>query len=301
MFTLKGAARVFLHPVNRGRFVQTALRVLWWKSNQVLFHIPVIIEMVPGVKIACHPENSFSGLIVYTRIPEYEEIARVYTYLHSGDVCVDVGAHLGEFSFITASRGATVYAFEPTPSSRELLEENLELNPALKGRISLQPQAVSDKVGFLEFVIGTKAETNHIRRATETSGKILKIRSTSLDAFVDRKHISHIHLLKVDVEGAEMLVFNGAKKLFAQKRIDVVMFEVGPAVEIYHPTLRAIQEFMTSYGYTIYTMEKEQTLRRISNDWQPTSTLNVFAASGSRRSRQFTKRSHHVSSLIHFT
>jgi FkbM family methyltransferase len=67
-------------------------------------------------------------------------------------ICIDVGAHIGAFAILAASRGARVYAFEPIPVNYELLLENIQLN-GLSDQITAYNQAVwsHDTVKMITF------------------------------------------------------------------------------------------------------------------------------------------------------
>ena len=68
--------------------------------------------------------------------------------LASDDVVLDCGANMGVFSVYAASRGCTVYAFEPAPALHSVLGQHAELNG---GRIFLETYAVSDQAGMTTF------------------------------------------------------------------------------------------------------------------------------------------------------
>src|SRR6185503_14354274 len=55
------------------------------------------------------------------------------------------------------------------------------------------------------------------------------IQVLTIDAFCDREEIYHIHFLKLDVEGHELSVLNGAKRMLDSGKISIIQFEFGPA------------------------------------------------------------------------
>lgn len=278
MFTLKGFVRVFQHPLNEQKFLQTLGRVLWWKWNQHMFQLPVLVEILDGVKILCYPKNSFSGLVVYTMLPEYEEIIILNKYIKKGDVCFDVGAHMGEYSLVTASKKAMTYAFEPTPYSRKLLEENVRLNEHFDKYIQVFPMVVSNINGYLQFTLTSESEVSHITVDKETHEKTIRIASITLDSFSKDHKISKIHFVKIDVEGAELQVMQGMKHLLFKHKVEMIMFEVGSAILAYGHTFDELRTYLGKFGYNVYFMTKDFTLRRIPKNWRPEKTMNIIAS-----------------------
>ena len=139
-------------------------------------------------------------------------------HLHPGMTYVDVGANIGTTT-LTAARavGATgrVIAFEPHPRTFRDLSASIALNPDLSGRITLIPSAVGDTSGTTGISDLRENDVNHI----DSTG--IPVPMTSLDDALDG--ITHIDLLKIDVEGYERNVFRGATKTLA--KTDAVYFE----------------------------------------------------------------------------
>ena len=77
-----------------------------------------------------------------------------------GDVFVDIGANVGQFSLLAASLGATVHAFEPSPDNMEALKRNLDLNPSL--RIDCIPQRFPIMLDALSSSLMTSLDRTRI-------------------------------------------------------------------------------------------------------------------------------------------
>jgi hypothetical protein len=75
----------------------------------------------------------------------------------------------------------------------------------------------------------------------------------TLDAYVMRERIDRVNLLKVDVEGAEMLVFKGASGLLSSDAAPIVFFEVDVRLcERFGTTPRDVKQRLVDHGYGIY-------------------------------------------------
>lgn len=145
-------------------------------------------------------------------------------------VCVDVGANLGLYSLglaLLAPRGR-IYAFEPSPHVFKRLVSNIDANGA--SNIEAFQAAVSDRegvVGFHEipfFTAGSFTEAERTSIGSDAVGSVLiEVPCTSLDAFVERQAIQGLDVIKIDVEGAELTVLDGARESLARHRPTVVM------------------------------------------------------------------------------
>ncbi len=134
--------------------------------------------------------------------------------LSGGDLVFDIGANLGWYSVLISklSEGASrIYAFEPDPTNRALLEQNLILNSV--GNVSVQDLALSDREG--------SASLNRYRSINLGKHSLLDLKGavdsvsaslTTLDAFVMSQALTgrDIRVVKVDVEGHEPSVIRGA-------------------------------------------------------------------------------------------
>ena len=129
---------------------------------------------------------------------------------------IDVGANIGFYSVLfskTISKTSRVLSIEPTHNVFDRLAKNLELNNCISGTI-LYRGVVSDQVGEIEIntIVGREEYSsiggmNH----PEISGDSYtsyKVSSSTLDVLVNENHLNP-GFLKIDVEGAEHLVFKG--------------------------------------------------------------------------------------------
>lgn len=122
--------------------------------------------------------------------------------VYSGDVVIDAGAWIGDFSAVAAYYGAMVYAFEPTPGTYELLKQTAKLNsniiPVCSGL-----GASTESVNMVE-IPGTNG-SNFISEEGNTVIQLMK-----LDDFVAENNIEKVDFIKADIEGFERELLKGA-------------------------------------------------------------------------------------------
>jgi FkbM family methyltransferase len=130
--------------------------------------------------------------------------------LRPGDCFWDVGANAGFFSVLAAKLvGHTghVRAFEPLPANVESIRRQFELNPLCDCEVV--PAAVSDQVGTATLVLTDNTSTPHLGsagKAARDRGSGLTVDTVTLDSVPGPRPT----LVKVDVEGAELAVLEGA-------------------------------------------------------------------------------------------
>jgi FkbM family methyltransferase len=138
--------------------------------------------------------------------------------LKPGSVLYDVGANMGFYSLLAARQGAQVFAFEPDIQNAASLERHASLN-LLGAKIAVIRAAVFSTTGFvaLEPADSARGHGNaHVGINTESLNPTVKVPCTTLDDFA-REHILP-DTIKIDVEGAESKVLEGAEKLFTHTR-----------------------------------------------------------------------------------
>ncbi|MCB9165611.1 MAG: FkbM family methyltransferase [Flavobacteriales bacterium] len=183
-------------------------------------------------------------------------------------VILDVGAHIGYHSMAFAALypGCEVIAFEPNPANLERLQAMLELEPELAERIKVLPIALSDSAGEMEFEASTNVddqtssggylgsvkpplETAVYERAGFTTSKVLCER---LDDLVEREGWRAVHLMKIDVEGAEALVLQGARGLL-QRDHPHLLIEIHSAAR-----MMEVMKLLQPMGYAIDLLHEDR-------------------------------------------
>jgi FkbM family methyltransferase len=136
-----------------------------------------------------------------------------------GDIVVDAGAWIGDFSAYAVSKGAIAYGFEPVHDTFQILLKTAELN---NNKIYLVQKGLGDKECnisiFKNSAIDMGASTIDDLHVKDCAKEIISI--TTLDKFVKENSIKHIDFIKADIEGAERDMLKGAAwvlKNFAPK------------------------------------------------------------------------------------
>ncbi|HEY6940489.1 FkbM family methyltransferase [Dokdonella sp.] len=180
------------------------------------------------------------------------ELVRIASRLVSeGDIVWDVGANVGLFSKAASERAGPrghVVALEADDDAATLLLRTAQLASSRCAPMTVVPTAVGRRCGFASFAIARRARASNALEgygSTQTGGtrEVRRVASTSLDALIDRFGAPDV--VKIDVEGAEMEVLEGASRL---------LVEVRPAIycEVCSATRSAVSRLLHAHSYAMW-------------------------------------------------
>lgn len=173
------------------------------------------------------------------RVPEIDVIK---PFIQPEYTCLDIGAHGGSWT-LPLSRlvpKGQVVGFEALPYYADVLKILFTL--LFKSNVTIVNTAISDHSGFLELA-WKNADGSRLTGETHISGKgdddliTIRVPTITLDEYVETNHLTNIGFIKIDVEGAEMMVFKGATKTLSANR-PVLFCEVD-------------EKWTTRYGYHV--------------------------------------------------
>lgn len=175
---------------------------------------------------------------------------RLYALAPPGCIAIDIGTNIGEVLLNLARRvGPTGRAigFEPNPATYALCVENLALNSGLPAEV--HPVALGESEG--ELALGRPCASNSGSDRIMAGGRdSVAVPVTTLDDFATQASLEGVDLVKIDVEGFELHVLNGAREVL--QRFKPVLF-----VELSDANLREqgasaseLLRWIEDHGYT---------------------------------------------------
>lgn len=186
------------------------------------------------------------------------------SYIADGMVVFDVGAHIGDFTdyVLSLGRDVEVHCFEPVPSTFERLRQRFAHHPK-RTQVFLNNVGLSDRPETATMKIyGEYAGSNSLyerRSALATHPSFASFREqnvqlTTLDAYLTETTVDHIDMLKIDVEGHELKVLQGASAALSSGRIHGIQFEYGGCFMDSGATLEEAYELLSQHGYKIFRL-----------------------------------------------
>ncbi|PSL00394.1 FkbM family methyltransferase [Haloactinopolyspora alba] len=178
---------------------------------------------------------------------------------------VDAGAHNGSVFRQLLASGFYVreaHLVEPNPRTFEALRATAEdvhnVNHVACHNIALSSAAGTVTMRDEDSMTHVVADPSHEPSDSGT----FEIETTTLDDLIQRSGIGHINLLKIDVEGHELQVLEGASKALTEEAVDILYIETGldPASE-QHVLYKDVEEALQPYGYRVLRFYEQR------NEW----------------------------------
>ena len=191
-------------------------------------------------------------------------------FLKAKSIVFDVGANKGEWSQAVTDiePNVALHAFEPIPQVFAQLSKRFDSSD-----ITLNDIALSNESGSCTFQVYDKGtmmsgfyERPLVNDILSTKPRAISVRTERLDSYCKRKNIDHIDFLKIDTEGAELLVLTGCKGLLENKKIKVIQFEYGGCYQDAGTTLKEAYELLGANGYTLYRIFEDGLIKIV--EWE---------------------------------
>lgn len=212
-----------------GRFLQIIL-----PHNMV---VPILQGRLRGKKWIIGSSNIECGLGSY----EYEKRVLFERRVRNSSVVYDIGAHVGFYTLLASQLvgpNGKVIAFEPVRRNLDYLKRHLDINHC--ANVVVIEAAVSDKNGIFPFSEGPDSSMGHLSNESN-----LTVNTVSIDYLVMRREIPAPSYMKIDVEGAELLVLKGAKATLNNHNPEVLLATHSPKIH------RDCCDFLKSLDYKV--------------------------------------------------
>lgn len=145
---------------------------------------------------------------------ELEKQSVIQRFVRPGMIVYDIGANAGFYTLLFSrlvGKDGRVYSFEPFPENTYNLLRHIQINHL--DRVTLLPAALAEDTGISSFRVGADNAVGSLEN--NNGDTILKVPTLTLDTLIARGYPIP-DLVKMDVEGAEALVLEGAKRILAE-------------------------------------------------------------------------------------
>jgi FkbM family methyltransferase len=191
---------------------------------------------------------------------EYKEQAFLWLFLRAGNLVIDCGAHIGLYTVLSARamrNKGRVLAIEPDPDNVSYLRRNVERNNVPCVEIIEGAAFSSSGKRILHSASYRKSAYSSILIKSEGSQEV-EVDVFPLDGLLKTRGVKRVDFLKIDVEGAELVVLEGSKMSIAAGQLPLVM------VEFTELNLRAIgrstddlRKVWEQQGYRFYRFDED--------------------------------------------
>jgi FkbM family methyltransferase len=223
---------------------------------------PKAMPWLSELRLMIYPGAEIYRVTYVSGLYEPNSLIVARELLPEGGVFVDVGASVGLFSLLGARKvgpSGRVFSFEPSVRDFKRLAEHLELNRL--DNVKATRLAIADSIGSATLTIASEAHSGHNtigsafgHQGIEAIGAE-RVRTTTLDHFLDCHQVNRLDLVKLDIEGSELKALSGMRGALERLRPSL-MFEVfEAALEINGASVDALEAILKEYRYSLWDID----------------------------------------------
>jgi FkbM family methyltransferase len=205
----------------------------WFKNASFNQFETSVYARLP-LQVRCNSEGVSYHLRGNSGEPDVERY--IQSTLKPDSIFFDLGANYGVYTILAADicTNGQVHSFEPQEALFNCIKDSLALNAATN--VTLNQMVVANSLGELTFY-ETKDEDlagySSLYSHDWIDGKTITVQATTLDYYIQEHSIQHIDLIKIDVEGAEHDVIQGAEQALESKVIKSLIIEITPPERVW--------------------------------------------------------------------
>ena len=226
--------------------IRRVIRYTWRKVRPFPYRITLTNFVSEGCKFEVTTRVEESRVV---SLGNEEEFIRLFlAEIQPGDVVFDVGSCVGLHALHAALRGARVVAFEPDPSYRSRLETNVRLNSL--DNVQIIDWAVSNIQGVVNlFTDGVEGFSPSLREVDKRDS--IRVRCDKIDDALKRCEIPIPDVVKIDIEGAEILALQGMQELLSSDAPPRTLFvEIHPDYLLgFDSSAEEVENLLKTFGY----------------------------------------------------
>lgn len=247
------------HPFNSDNKLESFLRFVKWQINCRLNPYPIIYNFTQNSKLIIWKGLRGATGNLYCGLMEYSDMGFLLHFLRPNDLFIDIGANIGSYTVLASAEvKANSISIEPIPNTFANLINNISINK------------IEDRVNALNIGIGGKSEvlnfsesydcTNHVVGKDQVDS--IEVNVNTLDSILAQKH--NPVLIKIDVEGFETEVLNGAESTLEKGSLKAIIIELNGSGMRYNYDERLIHYKLIQHGFSPFDYNpKTKQLRKL--------------------------------------
>ena len=249
-------------------------------ASLLRYRLPVKARLGNGMPIWV-PWSDHIGQSIYEQgYYEPELVALIQRLLKPGMVFFDVGAHVGQYTLVASQvvgDAGEVHGFEPDPDTFRLVEQNVKLNNLKNVCLNRMALTSDSGTGYLYLAPVSSLGDNSLSPPKDYSGLRCEVQCTTVDQYLESRHLDRVDCMKIDIEGAELSLLKGANRLFTLKNRPLIVMEFEEARQrAFGNSCKQLADVLKSKGYVLFTLES-RLLREYYPSQNDPMSLNVLA------------------------
>jgi FkbM family methyltransferase len=270
--------RLFLSKVRGATLLIEPLRRIYVTKYRKDENASVIIGGIDSTLKMKVNRAAYMGSCIYWRgYHHLSELSLLKNILDPDMVFLDIGANQGEYTLyaakIFAKGKGQVISFEPVPAMYKILDENISLN-TFCDQVLVCKFGLSDKKTTVDIYDSASPSMLHYAHheglntmypSSARNNKICTIDVKLLDDIIDDFSLKKIDVIKIDVEGSELPILQGALKTIEKYKPKLII-EINEETFVaggYHK--ENVLELLNKYGYTFSIIKRNGSIEKIEN------------------------------------
>ncbi|MBC7490235.1 MAG: FkbM family methyltransferase [Glaciimonas sp.] len=246
------------HPLNTTHKLKAIANFFRWQIGTRILKRKVIVPWVENsMFITGYGEAGLTGNI-YAGFMEYEDMLFLLHAIQPDETFVDVGANIGAYTILASKViQCKSIAFEPLPETADRLMDQIKIN-RIESIVDVRNMGIGDKQGALFFT--NKNDTINKVSLVDDAKNTTRIEVGTLDSELS---IDCKYFFKIDVEGFEYHVIEGASKILSTENVSAIIIELngsgedfGYSNEVIHNKIVDFKFFPVSYDPQTRTIKK---------------------------------------------
>lgn len=279
---------IYYHPMNRHAKLAALRKFFKWQFGSRILAYPVVYPFVEGSVLIT--EKSMTGATgnIYNGLHEHNEMLFVLHFLRKDDRFVDIGANVGTYTILASYNcRAQTTSFEPVPDTFYKLKRNVLVND-ISSLVHLHNKALGKEHKTLLFT-GSLDAANHVLGPDEAnmSNKAISVECVTLGSVLDNTPV----LIKMDVEGFESEVIEGANNIFSSSTLKAIIIELNGLGLRYGFNEEDIHKKLVEFGFSPYQYDPFSRKIQSVNRWGNHNTIYIrdqeFVKDRIRTARKF--------------
>jgi FkbM family methyltransferase len=247
--------------MNANRKLRALSTFARWQVATRLLNGKVVVPWVGDSRLIVGLGDTGLTGNLYTGLVDYEEMLFLLHALRSTETFVDVGANLGAYTILASKViHAQSIAFEPVPETAQRLRDQVQIN-RIQSTVDIRNIGVGDKSGTLQFT--NDRDTMNKVSLTGQGSHTTAVAVGTLDAELPE---GGQYFLKIDVEGFEYNVIEGASRTLSTQSVSAMILELnGSGAGFGHTDEETHQELLAFDFKPVAYDPLKRSLRRLSS------------------------------------
>jgi FkbM family methyltransferase len=237
------------HPLGSRKPFKAVFRFLYWqiiyrifKKSQLIFSVTEKTKMILKPGLTGASGNYYCGLL------EFQDKAFCLHFLRPEDTFFDVGANVGIYTLLASGHvGCQTISFEPDKQTINHLKENVAINQ-ITSKVTIQEKVIGESNGIVKFSIA-KDTVNHVVSNDDANVLFQELEMSRLDDYKSAKP----KMIKIDVEGFEWGVLNGAEQLLSDSNLEVILIEINGSGAYFGVEDYKLHDLLIGNGFEPYS------------------------------------------------